>query len=100
MEAWWTANVVQPFEELLHSYNTSSNRQSADAVKKRIKLAQTTGLCNLERNLNWTRFPDFIFDVVGDEIDEGVVFPVPPTPPITAQSDFESMIKGGVVAKT
>ena len=65
MEAWWTANVVQPFEERLHSYNTSSNRQSADAVKKRIKLAQTTGLCNLERNLNWTRFPDFIFDVVG-----------------------------------
>jgi len=65
MEAWWTANVVQPFEQLLDSYQTSSNRQSADAVKKRVKLAQTTGLCNLERGLNWSHFPPFIFDVVG-----------------------------------
>ena len=65
MEAWWTANVLQPFEQFMDSYNTSSNRQSADAVQKRIKLARTTGLCNLERNLNWKHFPDFIFDVVG-----------------------------------
>ena len=49
----------------MDSYNTSSNRQSADAVQKRIKLARTTGLCNLERNLNWKHFPEFIFDVVG-----------------------------------
>lgn len=63
MESWWSQTIVQPFEQFVNGYQTSSNRRSTAACKSRESLATRTGLCNLERHLNHRTFPRYIIDL-------------------------------------